>query len=173
VRYGWPTRETESSHRGQAKRNAGQKRPGDLRVFMPKASAREFHQKHSVVRYRKALQATSPEDFCRLLLEPTPSHRLWAATPSATPALRVEHTTGSRADRSKPELSTLLESGTFYFALTRFQRKRPRPEESPRPSEPRASGSVKKPAASTPGVPIGRRERVWGGEADGSDVDEK
>ncbi len=64
------------------------------------------------------ISPASLEGFSRLLSEPTPSHRLWAATPSATPALRVEHTTGSRADRSKPELSTLLESGTFYFALT-------------------------------------------------------
>src|SRR5229473_543790 len=63
----------------------------------------------------------SLEGFRRLLSEPTPSHRLWAATPGATPALRVEHTTGGRADRSKPELSTLLESGTFYFALTHEQ----------------------------------------------------
>src|ERR1022692_3949008 len=50
--------------------------------------------------------------------EPTPSRRLWAAAPGATPALRIEHTTGDRSASSKPELSTLLESGTFYFALT-------------------------------------------------------
>jgi len=50
--------------------------------------------------------------------EPTPSRRLWAAAPGATPALRVESTTGGGSGRSKPERSTLLESGTFYFALT-------------------------------------------------------
>src|ERR1022692_1421462 len=50
--------------------------------------------------------------------EPTPSRRLWAAAPGATPALRIEHTTGGRGGHSKPERSTLLESGTFYFALT-------------------------------------------------------
>src|SRR5450432_2075768 len=50
--------------------------------------------------------------------EPTPSPRLWAAAPGATPALRIEHITGGRGGHSKPELSTLLESGTFYFALT-------------------------------------------------------
>jgi len=50
--------------------------------------------------------------------EPTPSPRLWVAAPGATPALRVEHTTGGRRGHSKPELSTLPESGTFYFALT-------------------------------------------------------
>src|ERR1035438_4146822 len=54
--------------------------------------------------------------------EPTPSRRLWATAPGATPALRIEHTTGGRADHSKPELSTLLESGTFYFALTGLER---------------------------------------------------
>src|ERR1039458_1287868 len=51
---------------------------------------------------------------------PTPSRRLWAAAPGATPALRIEHTTGGRGGHSKPERSTLLESGTFYFALTFF-----------------------------------------------------
>src|ERR1017187_10305067 len=50
--------------------------------------------------------------------EPTPSLRLWAAAPGANPALRIEHTTGGRGGHSKPERSTLLESGTFYFALT-------------------------------------------------------
>src|ERR1039457_3263911 len=50
--------------------------------------------------------------------EPTPSRRLWAAAPGATPARRIEHTTGGRGGHSKPERSTLLESGTFYFALT-------------------------------------------------------
>ena len=50
--------------------------------------------------------------------EPTPSRRLWAAAPGATPAPRIEHTTGGRSDDPKAELSTLLERGTFYFALT-------------------------------------------------------
>ena len=50
--------------------------------------------------------------------EPTPSPRLWAAAPGATPALQAEHITSGLAGHSKPELSTLLQSGTFYFALT-------------------------------------------------------
>ena len=54
--------------------------------------------------------------------EPTPSLRLWATAPGATPARLTEHTTGGSADRSEPELSTLLESGTFYFALTWLER---------------------------------------------------
>lgn len=52
--------------------------------------------------------------------EPTPSPRLWAAAPGATPALPIELTTSGQSDRSKPELSTLLETGTSYFALTRL-----------------------------------------------------
>ena len=43
--------------------------------------------------------------------EPTPSPRLWAAAPGATPALRIEHITGGRSDHSK--------TGTFYFARKR------------------------------------------------------
>src|ERR1039458_8418121 len=58
------------------------------------------------------------EGLRRLLLEPTPSHRLWAAASGATPALRIELTTSGLTSLSKPELSTLLGRGTFYFALT-------------------------------------------------------
>ena len=50
--------------------------------------------------------------------EPTPSLRLWATAPGATLARLPEHNTDAQGDRSKPERSTLLESGTFYFALT-------------------------------------------------------
>lgn len=38
--------------------------------------------------------------------------------PGATPPRLVEHTMGGSSSRSKPELSTLLGTGTFYFALT-------------------------------------------------------
>src|ERR1044072_5263275 len=50
--------------------------------------------------------------------EPTPSPRLWAPPPGATPAGLCEHT--MRADRrlSIPELSTLAAIGTFYFGPT-------------------------------------------------------
>src|ERR1043166_2915998 len=55
--------------------------------------------------------------------EPTPSPRLWATPPGATPAGLCEHT--MRADRrlSIPELSTLAGIGTFYFGPTRHGRK--------------------------------------------------
>ena len=40
------------------------------------------------------------------------------AAPGATPPRQIYLTMGGLDDRSKPELSTLPESGTFYFALT-------------------------------------------------------
>jgi hypothetical protein len=40
------------------------------------------------------------------------------ATPDATPARRIEHTTGVSNSRPNPELSTLPGTGSFYFALT-------------------------------------------------------
>ena len=40
------------------------------------------------------------------------------AVPGATPARLIETTTGGAHRRSKPELSTLLGTGSFYFALT-------------------------------------------------------
>jgi hypothetical protein len=38
--------------------------------------------------------------------------------PGATPARLIEHTMGGSNNRSQPELSTLLGTGSFYFALT-------------------------------------------------------
>src|ERR1700682_1137279 len=40
--------------------------------------------------------------------EPTPSPRLWATTPGATPARLCEHTMRVQYEPSKPELSTWL-----------------------------------------------------------------
>jgi hypothetical protein len=59
------------------------------------------------------------EGLRRLLPEPTPSHRLWAAEPGATPARLCEHTIWVRNEPSKYELSTLARLGTFYFGPTR------------------------------------------------------
>src|SRR5260221_10536955 len=77
--------------------------------------------------YRKALRASGPVDptylvalegLRRLLPEPTPSPRLWAASPGATPVKLCEHTIRVLKQPSKPELSTLLGTGSFYFAPT-------------------------------------------------------
>src|SRR5665213_2663971 len=51
--------------------------------------------------------------------EPTPSPRLWATAPGATPVRLCEHTMRVSSRPSKPELSTWLETGTFYLAPTR------------------------------------------------------
>ena len=50
--------------------------------------------------------------------EPTPSPRLWATAPGATPVRLCEHTMRVSSRPSKPELSTWLETGTFYLAPT-------------------------------------------------------
>src|ERR1044071_2745101 len=73
--------------------------------------------------------------------EPTPSPRLWATPPGATPAGLCEHT--MRADRrlSIPELSTLAGIGTFYFGPTSF-----RAGAWP-PARPRLAGTRRRPLA--------------------------
>ena len=58
--------------------------------------------------------------------EPTPSPRLWATAPGATPARLCEHTMRVASRPPKPELSTWLGIGTFYLAPTQLQTSRPR-----------------------------------------------
>src|SRR3954470_16605820 len=84
---------------------------------MPKASAQEFHQTQNTSATGKPSRRTGPvspdrfespqEGLRRLLPEPTPSPRLWAASPGATPARLCEHTTGGFQPTPK--------IGTFYF----------------------------------------------------------
>src|SRR5215471_6832820 len=50
--------------------------------------------------------------------EPTPSPRLWATSPGATPTRLCEYTMRASNRSSKPELSTWLGRGTFYLAPT-------------------------------------------------------
>src|SRR5215472_15930064 len=52
--------------------------------------------------------------------EPTPSPRLWATPPGATPAGLCEHTMEVESWPSKLELSTWLGIGTFYLAPTPY-----------------------------------------------------
>src|SRR3954447_24869413 len=95
---------------------------------MPKASAQEFHQTQNTSSTGKPSRRTGPvspdrfespqEGLRRLLPEPTPSPRLWAASSGATPARLCEHTTRVVQQPSKPELSTLSGIGTFYFGPT-------------------------------------------------------
>src|SRR5215831_15691939 len=53
-----------------------------------------------------------------IVSEPTPSPRLWATPPGATPPGLCEHTMGVDCQPSKPELSTWPGIGTFYLAPT-------------------------------------------------------
>src|SRR5579862_4279324 len=71
--------------------------------------------------YRKSppRDSIALEGLRRLLPEPTPSPRLWADSPGATPVRLCEYTMGGVDRPSKPELSTWLGVGTFYLAPTR------------------------------------------------------
>jgi len=84
---------------------------------------------HVKVKIKKQLQkqnplmATSsppPEGSQPMLSsEPAPSSlRPWAPRQARPRRGRIEHTMGGSDSRSKPELSILLGTGTFYFALT-------------------------------------------------------
>lgn len=55
---------------------------------------------------------------CRFLMEPAPSHRPWCPRQARPQRGRIQLIMSGYCNRSKPELSTLLESGTFYFAPT-------------------------------------------------------
>ena len=102
----------------------GKSSPAIFAFDMPKASLGSFTKAMDPGTTMPSWRSGNTHGFCvtgghsPIASEPTPSRRLWAAAPGATPALRIEHTTGGLSGHSKPELSTLLESGTFYFALT-------------------------------------------------------
>ena len=106
--------ETDSHGPLGAPGNSG---PAGFAFDRPKASAREFHQKQNASLTGKPSWASragkpggvvSPEGLRRLLPEPTPSPRLWAAAPGATPERLCEHTMRVSDGPSKPELSTWL-----------------------------------------------------------------
>ena len=127
--------ETDSHGPLGAPGNSG---PAGFAFDRPKASAREFHQKQNASLTGKPSWASragkpggvvSPEGLRRLLPEPTPSPRLWAAAPGATPERLCEHTMRVSDGPSKPELSTWLETGTFYLAPTLTPARQGRPHE--------------------------------------------
>ena len=102
----------------------GKNGPADFALFMPKASLRSSTKAMHAGSTKPSRRSGKDHGLCvtgglpPIASEPTPSLRLWATPPGATPVGLAEHITGGRTDRSKPELSILLESGTFYFALT-------------------------------------------------------
>ena len=138
-RSGWPSRSrTGVPETGIQKAvwSAGPNRPGDLRVLGPKASApRRIHPKKRSRRRDDPKQASKAKpsggDFAAARgfladasfgASPVVASAL-GATPDATPAWRIEHTTAVANDHPKPELSTLPQTGSFYFALTRVPEK--------------------------------------------------
>ena len=111
--------ELNSADRGSQKGTPGKSGPAVFACISPKPPLGSFTKSNQSLQTEKPSgRYALPEGSRRLLLEPTPSHRLWAAAPGATPELLLELNMGARSGRSKPERSTLLGTGTFYFALT-------------------------------------------------------
>src|ERR1019366_9557089 len=111
-----PTRGTESARR-QSKWNAGQKRPGGLRVFMPKASAREFHQSN---RPRLVNALLALRKHSRVLRHRMAFADCFGANPVASALGSSTRRDPSAADRTYHGWSRRpLKTGTFYFARKR------------------------------------------------------
>ena len=95
---------------------------GRRAFFMPKASALRFHQSNGsrleqsppgdpeILTGSASLEGISP-----IASEPTPSPRLWATPPGATPAKLCEHYHRAQSRPSKPELSTLVGNRNFLL----------------------------------------------------------
>src|SRR5450759_3178281 len=103
----------------------GKSGPAIFAFTIPKASAREFHPSNVPRLATPSWRSGSTHGFyvtgghSPIASEPTPSPRLWATASGATPARLSQHIMGGSTGHSKPELSTLPRSGTFYFALTK------------------------------------------------------
>src|SRR5215470_11699268 len=102
----------------------GKSSPANIAFLCPKPPLQGFTKAIGLRSSLPSWRSGKTHGFCvtgghsPIASEPTPSPRLWAAALGATPALRIEFITGGHSGHSKPELSTLLETGTFYFALT-------------------------------------------------------
>ena len=111
--------------------NAGQQRPGDLRVSMPKASARKFHQSNgsrldnTLLALRKDSRVLRHRRAFADCFGANPVASALGNRPGATPVRLCEHTMRAPHWPSEPELSTWLETGTFYLAPTRARREWP------------------------------------------------
>jgi hypothetical protein len=104
----------------------GKPRPAVFALDSPKASAPpRLHQREGGWKGKNnALRGRLPgclqRACCRCFLRSQPCRRLGLGGPRQARPRRgqPEHSMGGRRDHSKPELSTLLGCGTFYFALT-------------------------------------------------------
>jgi hypothetical protein len=95
-------------------RNAGQKRPGGLRVFMPKASAREFYQSN---RPRLVNALLVLRKHSRVLRHRRAFADCFGANPVASALGSSTRRDPGAADRTYhgwPQRP--LKTGTFYFA---------------------------------------------------------
>ena len=88
----------------------------------PKPQLGEFHQSNGSRPNGPSWRSGNTHGFCvtggvpPIASEPTPSPRLWAASPGATPARLCEHYHVGPQLPANSELSTWLASGTFYLA---------------------------------------------------------
>jgi hypothetical protein len=102
----------------------GEDGPAVFAFAMPKASLGDSTKAIGLGSTIPSWHSGKTHGFCvtgghpPIASEPTPSLRLWATAPGATPARLIEHTIDGSNSRSEPELSTLLGTGSFYFALT-------------------------------------------------------
>jgi hypothetical protein len=105
--------------------NTGQNRPGDPRAFYAQSlrsgvPPKQWAHGSAIPSWRSG----NTHGFCvtgghpPIASEPTPSPRLWATPPGATPARLCHHNMRILLDPSKEELSTLVGIGTFYFGPT-------------------------------------------------------
>jgi hypothetical protein len=100
----------------------GKSSPAAFALDLRKASLRGFTKAIGLGSATPSRRSGRTHGFCvtggcpPIASEPTPSLRLWATAPGATPARLIEHSTASLTGYPKPELSTLLGIGTFYFA---------------------------------------------------------
>lgn len=106
--------------------------PAVLRAVWPKASApQELHQRKWARQNQRPTSKTKSSDgeFITATRGFIADAFFGASSvvasalgtaPGATPARLIEHTMGGSSSRSKLELSTLLGTGTFYFALTKL-----------------------------------------------------
>ena len=103
----------------QGNRSAGQKAPGDLRVYLSKASARKLHQSNGTEPKSEALQRMEKrrplEGLLPITSEPAPSHRPWISARARPLADRFKCTTG---EKRPARLVTFLRDPTTPISVT-------------------------------------------------------
>src|SRR6266581_3550670 len=98
--------------------------PAMRALFMPKASAREFHQSNGPTARQyppgapETLTGSASQEGIRRLLRSQPRRLGFGQPARRDPGELCEHTMRVTDWPHKPELSTWLETGTFYLAPT-------------------------------------------------------